>query len=44
MKKVRVEQNRAHRHPHRLTAQWLGKQAFRVSQTVFFFFLSVWVW
>lgn len=38
MKKVRVEQNRAHRHPHRLTAQWLGKQAFRVSQTVFFSF------
>lgn len=41
MQKVRVEQNRAHRHPHRLTAQWLGKQAFRVSQTIFFLFVCV---
>lgn len=42
IKKVRVEQGSASMHPHRrllhwLTAQWSGKQPFRVSPDFFFF-------
>lgn len=43
IKKVRVEQGSASMHPHRrllhwLTAQWSGKQPFRVSPAFFFCF------